>query len=169
MTHLQIPQAAQPVEDTPAAAMPKTGPAGESSPAESKVGPAVQLCITCDKPAINNCHRCRTSICDIHSYHEKSSILYYCRACADALVGVCDVCEALHARPCRECGMKVCQEHQKRIVARWGWGGAPGQGGVTSWFPVMRTYCQEHSRGQVDVPKPALGTFKGYDASSPEW
>jgi hypothetical protein len=169
MTHLETLQAAQPVEETPAAATPNSGSAIESMPVETEAGPEVSLCTTCAEPAANACRRCRTSICEVHSYHEKSSILYYCRACADALVGVCDVCEALHARPCRECGMKVCQEHQKRVIERWGWGGAPGQGGVTSWFPVMRTYCQEHGHGRVDVPKPTLSIFKGYDASSPEW
>jgi len=167
MTDLTTPQTAQPVEDSPA--VPGVDPEMVEADIATEAGSDIVVCTTCDEPGVNECRRCKTSLCMTHSYHEEGSTLYYCRACADDLVGVCEVCEALHTRACRECGMKVCEAHQKRIIERWGWGGAPGQGGVTSWFPVLRTYCQEHSRGRLDVPKPELSTFKGFDASSPEW
>lgn len=127
------------------------------------------VCIICETTATLACHRCEMPLCEIHSYREEGGTLPYCRTCADELVGVCGVCEALHARPCRECDLKVCADHQKRVIERWGWGGAPGQGGVTDWFPVLRTYCREHGQHRLDVPKPLLRTFQGYDGSSPEW
>jgi hypothetical protein len=100
---------------------------------------------------------------------EENGRLDYCRTCADALVGVCAVCEALPAKPCRECGMKVCQAHQKRVIERWGWGGLPGQGSVLDWFPMIRTYCQEHGRHRFDLPKPIQKALLGYGGTSPEW
>ena len=126
-------------------------------------------CVICEAPALHGCHRCESALCDNHTYREPEGTLDYCRACADQIVGVCDVCDALHARPCRECGLKVCEAHRKQVIERWGWGGAPGQGGVTSWFPMLRTYCQEHGKNRADVPKPTLRSLKGYDGSSPEW
>lgn len=129
----------------------------------------VAACVVCAETAVHTCRRCKADLCQAHSYCEEGGTLYYCRACADDIVGVCDVCDALHARPCRECGMKVCEAHQKRVIERWGWGGVPGQGGVTAWFPILRTYCQEHGQNRIDVPRPALRTFTGYDGSSPEW
>lgn len=136
----------------------------EAAPAEATI-----VCTACQEPATQVCYRCGTALCEAHSFREAGGTRAYCRACADAIVGVCDVCDALHARPCKECGKKVCEVHQKRVIERWGWGGAPGQGGVTSWFPVMRTYCQEHGQNRLDVPKPNLRTMVGYDGSSPEW
>lgn len=129
----------------------------------------VMHCAACEEVASQSCHRCETALCETHSYHEEGGSLYYCRACADDIVGVCHVCDAIHARPCRECGNKVCEAHAKAVIERWGWGGAPGQGGFTSWFPMIRTYCQEHGRQRFSLPKPQLRTFKGYDGSSPEW
>ena len=126
-------------------------------------------CAVCAAPAEYICYRCKTDLCAAHTYREEEGTLDYCRACADALVGVCDVCDALHAKPCRECGMKVCQEHRKQVIERWGWGGLPGQGGVTSWFPMIRTYCQDHGQNRFDVAKPTLKSMTGYDGSSPEW
>jgi hypothetical protein len=108
-------------------------------------------------------------LCETHSYREEGGTRDYCRTCADAIVGVCDVCDVLHAKPCRECGLKVCQDHQKRVIERWGWGGLPGQGSVTSWFPVIRTYCQEHGKNRFDVPQPGQKSMAGYDGSSLEW
>ena len=126
-------------------------------------------CATCETTATTVCHRCQADLCESHTYRETNGTLDYCRRCADFIVGVCTVCDALHARPCRECGMKVCAEHQKRVIERWGWGGAPGQGGVVSWFPMIGTYCQEHGKNRFDLPKPVQRTFTGYDGSSPEW
>lgn len=130
---------------------------------------AVAHCAICEAPAGRVCYRCQANLCESHSYREEGGTRDYCRACADAIVGVCDVCDVLYAKPCRECGVKVCQDHQKRVVERWGWGGLPGQGGVTSWFPVIRTYCQEHGKNRFDVPKPDLKSMAGYDGSSLEW
>ena len=126
-------------------------------------------CVVCEVATETVCHHCQAAICETHSYREPEGTLTYCRNCADELVGVCGICEALHARPCRECGLKVCEAHHKRVIERWGWGGAPGQGGVVSWFPMLRTYCQEHGRQRFDLPKPLKETFSGYDGSSPEW
>ncbi|MDX1523463.1 MAG: hypothetical protein R3264_17690 [Anaerolineae bacterium] len=129
----------------------------------------VELCSQCEAVAAQSCRQCNIHLCDACSYHEAGGTKYYCRACADALVGVCDVCEALHARPCRTCGLKVCEAHQKRVTVRWGWGGVSGQGGVVDWFPILHTYCQEHGQNRLDIPRPLLKTFNGYDGSSPEW
>lgn len=141
----------------------------EATSGKAATGDEVARCLVCQAVAGRVCYQCGAALCDTHSYREKDGTLDYCRACADQIVGVCDVCEALHARPCRQCGMKVCEDHQKRVIERWGWGGAPGQGGFTSWFPVLRTYCQEHGQNRFDVPKPTLTSLKGYDGSSPEW
>ena len=129
----------------------------------------VSLCSQCNTPAIATCKQCGTDLCETHTYRESNGRLNYCRNCADDIVGVCAICDALHTRNCRECGLHVCEDHQKRVIERWGWGGAPGQGGVTNWFPVLRTYCQEHGQHRVDLPKPSKRTFTGYDGSSPEW
>jgi len=114
------------------------------------------------------CHRCQIKLCAQCAYHEENGKLFFCRECANILVGVCEVCDAVHARPCRECGKMVCELHQKRIVERWGWGGRPGQGGVLEWFPVMSTYCEEHGQNRNHHPKPER-RFTGLDGSSPEW
>jgi hypothetical protein len=161
-------QATQPVlpADSLADETPATQP--ETAPAASESETPVQ-CAACEAPAVLVCYRCKADLCQAHSYREENGTRDYCRACADALVGVCDVCDALYAKACRECGMKVCQDHQKRVVERWGWGGLPGQGGVTSWFPMIRTYCQEHGQNRFDVPKPDLKSMAGYDGSSLEW
>lgn len=127
------------------------------------------FCTACEEIAAHTCHRCEMALCKRHSYHEENGTLQYCRACADAIVGVCDICDALHARPCRECGCKVCETHSRRVIERWGWGGAPGQGGFMSWFPMIRTYCQQHGSHRISLPKPKMRAFKGYDGSSPEW
>lgn len=129
----------------------------------------IAVCMVCEETALNICRRCKGNLCETHSYIEEGGTFYYCRGCADEIVGVCAVCDALRARPCRECGMKVCEAHHKRVIERWGWGGAPGQGGFTSWFPVLYTYCQEHGQNRFDIAKPTAKVFKGYDGSSPEW
>jgi len=158
---------------TPAEAVESEGAENETVENETVENEVVEnevvLCSQCEAVAVQSCRRCKTDLCDNCSYHEADSPKYYCRACADALVGVCDICEALHARPCRTCGTKVCQAHHKRVISRWGWGGAAGQGGVVDWFPVLQTYCQEHGQNRLDVIKPAVKTLKGYDGSSPEW
>ena len=139
----------------------------DQRPADNEA--TVSLCSVCDVPATVTCQHCSTALCETHTYRETGGRLSYCRRCADEIVGVCAICDALHTRSCRECGLHVCEAHQKRVIERWGWGGAPGQGGVTNWFPVLRTYCQEHGRHRLDVPKPSTRTFTGYDGSSPEW
>lgn len=164
-----MPQEPQERTTAPAPSDEVAGGRVEATPNGAAVETDVAGCTVCGEPAVRACERCAAALCADHSYHEAGGALFYCRSCADAIVGVCDVCDALHARPCRECGLKVCEAHQKRVIERWGWGGAPGQGGVLSWFPVIRTYCQEHGRNRVDVPKPSLRTFTGYDGSSPEW
>jgi hypothetical protein len=136
-------------------------------PAEEEA--VVAICTVCEAVATTACTRCQTALCETHYYQEEGGTLAYCRACADDIVGVCGICDALHARPCRECGLKVCTDHHKRVIERWGWGGAPGQGGVVSWFPMIRTYCQEHGQNRFDLPKPIQRTLTGYDGSSPEW
>lgn len=127
------------------------------------------FCTVCQEGTTITCVRCQSPLCLAHSYREEGGSRSHCRACADEIVGVCDICDALHARACHECGQKVCQDHAKRVVERWGWGGLAGQGGVTNWFPILRTYCQEHGRQHFSLPKPSLKTFRGYDGSSPEW
>jgi hypothetical protein len=127
------------------------------------------LCQCGQQEAIYSCTRCQAALCDTCSYHEENGTSYYCRDCANEIVGVCDVCNAIHAQPCHDCRKMVCEQHQKRVIERWGWGGAPGQGGFTSWFPIVRTYCQEHGKHRFDIPKPELKALKGYDGSSPEW
>jgi hypothetical protein len=124
---------------------------------------------TCGRAEIEvTCHRCQKELCAHCTYREENGALVYCRDCANVLVGVCDVCDALHARPCHECGTMVCELHHKRVIEKWGWGGRAGQGSVLEWFPVMRTYCQEHGQNRVDRPKPQQ-RFMGMDGSSPEW
>ena len=114
------------------------------------------------------CYRCQKELCAPCTYREEGGTLTYCRDCANALVGVCDICDALHARPCHECGQMVCELHHKKVIEKWGWGGRAGQGGVLEWFPVMRTYCQEHGQNRTNHPKPEQ-RFTGLDGSSPEW
>ena len=126
-------------------------------------------CHTCAEAASDACVKCGAPLCTAHRYHDEGSTVYFCRSCADAAVGVCDVCDALYARACEVCGQKVCEVHQVRVVHRWGWGGLPGQGGVTDWFPMTATYCAEHGKGRTDAPRPSERSMKGYDASSPEW
>jgi hypothetical protein len=127
------------------------------------------VCHACGQPAGEACIRCGAPLCAAHAYREAEGEPAFCRACADELVGVCDVCDALYARPCEECGRKVCAAHRVRVVKRWGWGGAPGQGGLTDWFPMRATYCAEHGAGREDAPRPQARKMKGYDGSSPEW
>lgn len=119
--------------------------------------------------AEHTCLGCKTALCAAHVYREENGTLTFCHACADEKVGICADCGVLHARPCRECSKKVCDDCAKKVIERWGWGGDPGQGGVTSWFPFVRTYCQEHGDGRVDRARPAQKNFMGYDGSSPEW
>ena len=119
--------------------------------------------------AEHTCFSCKEPLCENHSYREENGRLNFCYACADKAVGICAECGVLHARSCRECSKKVCDECSKKIIARWGWGGSPGQGGVTNWFPFIHTYCQEHGQNRFDLPRPAKRSFMGYDGSSPEW
>lgn len=139
----------------------------EDRPPEAEVDLA--MCAACDAVAEHECVSCQIPLCDACSYHEEGGTKFYCRACADEIVGVCDECDALYAKPCRTCGKKVCDACRKSVIERWGWGGVGGQGGFTTWFPVVRTYCQEHGQHQLDAVKPTRRTFKGYDGSSPEW
>ena len=131
----------------------------ETLPAETEA--VVTHCTTCETTATTACYRCHTALCEGHSYREVGGSLDYCRGCADFIVGVCAVCDALHARPCRECGVKVCTDHQRQVIERWGWGGVPGQEGVVNWLPMIGTYCQEHGKNRVDLPKPVQRTFTG--------
>ncbi len=127
------------------------------------------LCHCGQQEAAFSCTRCQTGLCEVCSYHEENGTTYYCRECANDIVGVCDVCDAIHAYPCHTCQKMVCEQHQKQVIERWGWGGAPGQGGFTNWFPIKRTYCEEHGKNRLDTPKPKLKALKGYDGTSPEW
>jgi hypothetical protein len=115
-----------------------------------------------------NCYRCQKALCVECVYREENGTLTYCRSCANSLVGVCDVCDALHAKACHECGKMVCVQHHKRVIERWGWGGRSGQGGVLEWFPIRHTYCLEHGQTRTDRAKPEK-RFTGLDGSSPEW
>jgi hypothetical protein len=139
----------------------------EVSSAETAV-PLQNPC-ACNRAEIEfTCHRCQKELCAQCTYREDKGTLTYCRDCANALVGVCDVCDAVHAKPCHECGLMVCELHHKKVIEKWGWGGRAGQGGVLEWFPVMRTYCQEHGQKRSDRSKPEQ-RFTGMDGSSPEW
>jgi len=89
--------------------------------------------------AEHTCFSCKEPLCESHSYREENG------------------------------SKKVCDDCSKKVISRWGWGGSPGQGGVTSWFPFIHTYCQEHGQNRFDLPKPAKRNFIGYDGSSPEW
>lgn len=147
----------------------KTEASADPTEDELALTPPERICQACNEAAVNACRRCGAQMCPAHSYHDEGSELYFCRACADEIVGLCAICDALYARPCRECGRKVCADHQVQVIQRWGWGGAPGQGGVTDWFPVMAIYCPEHGKGHSNAPRPKARSMKGYDASSPEW
>ncbi len=126
------------------------------------------VCARCDQPAVFTCSHCEAALRGSQSYRAPTTGQVCCRTCADARWGVCDVYDALPARHCQECGRKVCQEHQRQVIARWGWGTTPGTG-VTDWFPILQTYCLEHGKDRPDVPQPAMRTLTGYDGSSPEW
>ena len=167
MTQETMDNAALPAELDEAATLSESASAEDKAETPAEV--EIVYCATCGIEAGRTCHRCATNLCDAHTYREENGTLDYCRACADALVGVCAVCDALHTKPCRECGMKVCEAHQKRVIERWGWGGMPGQGSVLDWFPMIRTYCQEHGRQRFDLPKPVQRALSGHDGSSPEW
>ncbi|MDT8305735.1 MAG: hypothetical protein RRC07_07340 [Anaerolineae bacterium] len=135
---------------------------------EETDAPPEILC-SCSRAAVEHtCLRCQRELCALCTYREENGTLTYCRDCANTLVGVCDICDALHAKPCHQCGTMVCDGHQTQITKRWGWGGRSGQGGVLEWFPMKRTYCPEHGQGRVDKPRPAQ-RFSGFDGSSPEW
>ncbi|HZD10155.1 MAG TPA: hypothetical protein VE553_02345 [Candidatus Binatia bacterium] len=137
-------------------------------PSEEPAGLLENPC-SCGRAEIEfTCHRCGKELCALCTYREENGTLAYCRECANVLVGVCDICDTLHAKPCQECGMMLCEAHQTRVVERWGWGGRSGQGGVVEWFPIVRTYCQEHGQNRVDRAKPER-RFTGVDGSSPEW
>jgi hypothetical protein len=130
--------------------------------------PLTVLC-TCGRSEIEfTCYRCQKELCAQCTYREDGGTRTYCRDCANALVGVCDVCDAVHAKACHECGMMVCELHRKQVIERWGWGGRAGQGGVLEWFPILRAYCQEHGQNKTDRAKPEE-RFTGLDGSSPEW
>lgn len=169
MTQETMGEMRQPVPSDEMTTLSEHVPSSRGASVGTDIDSEISYCSSCGELATHTCQRCKVNLCEAHSYHEDGSMLHYCRACADRIVGVCDVCDALHARPCRECGKKVCDDHRKQVIERWGWGGVPGQGGFTDWFPVIRTYCQEHGRNRVDIPKPALRRFTGYDGSSPEW
>jgi len=139
-----------------------------NSEAADAAAPLLNPC-SCGRGEIElHCQRCQKELCAQCAYREEGGHLDYCRSCANILVGVCDVCDALHAKPCHSCGKMVCEQHHKRVVERWGWGGRAGQGGVLEWFPIVRTYCQEHGRDRHDRPRPEK-RFTGLDGSSPEW
>lgn len=155
-------------EATDLSATPEVTAETAESQSEESAAPLAAIC-ECGRGEIEfTCHRCLKALCAQCTYREEGGTLTYCRDCANILVGVCDVCDALHAKACRECGMMVCELHQKRVVERWGWGGRSGQGGVLEWFPMIRTYCQEHGKNRSDQPKPEQ-RFTGLDGSSPEW
>lgn len=155
-------------EATDLSATPEIAPETAEPAIEENAAPLPDLC-ECGRGEIEfTCHRCHKELCAQCTYREENGTLTYCRDCANILVGVCDVCDALHAKPCRECGKMVCELHHKRVIERWGWGGRTGQGGVLEWFPMIRTYCQEHGKNRLDRPKPER-RFTGLDGSSPEW
>jgi hypothetical protein len=143
-------------------------PIGEAVDLEDTAEPLEDPC-SCGRGKIAfNCYRCQKALCVECVYREENGTLTYCRSCANSLVGVCDVCDALYAKPCHECGKMVCEVHHKRVIERWGWGGRAGQGGVLEWFPILRTYCQDHGQNRTDKAKPEQ-RFTGLDGSSPEW
>jgi hypothetical protein len=143
-------------------------PIGEAVDLEDTAEPLEDAC-SCGRGKIAfNCYRCQKALCVECVYREENGTLTYCRSCANSLVGVCDVCDALYAKPCHECGKMVCEVHHKRVIERWGWGGRAGQGGVLEWFPILRTYCQDHGQNRTDKAKPEQ-RFTGLDGSSPEW
>lgn len=155
-------------EATDLSAIPETTPETASPEIEETAAPLAIPC-ECGRGDVEfACYRCDKELCAECIYQEENGSLIYCRDCANLLVGVCDVCDALHAKPCWECSKMVCEEHRKQVVERWGWGGRSGQGGVLEWFPMIRTYCQEHGQNRVDRPKPEQ-RFTGLDGSSPEW
>lgn len=142
---------------------------GASLETSEASGTILQNPCICNRAEIEfTCHRCQKELCAQCTYREDNGTLTYCRDCANVLVGVCDVCDAVHAKPCHECGLMVCELHYKKVIEKWGWGGRSGQGGVLEWFPVMRTYCQEHGQNRDDRRKPQQ-RFAGLDGSSPEW
>jgi hypothetical protein len=155
-------------EATGLSVTPEAIPETVNSEVEETTAPLTAMC-ECGRGEIEfSCHRCYKQLCVQCKYQEENGSLTYCRNCANILVGVCDVCDALHAKPCRECSKMVCDQHHKRVIERWGWGGRSGQGGVLEWFPMIRTYCQDHGKNRLDRPQPEK-RFTGLDGSSPEW
>lgn len=143
----------------------------ESTPQEEQAGlDEIQpLCTACAEVAAATCFACAAALCLVHAYADPDDTTHaYCRACADARFGVCAICEQMPARACRECGRKVCSDHQRRVIGRWGWGAAAGMR-VVDWFPMWQTYCPEHGQNRSDAPRPVVRNLAGYDGSSPEW